>query len=177
MAGGAAVSFGAHTSTDSPHAPTSRHVPVMAVPLAVSFLAQVNASLAQELPVNASDTQKPKSTAEGMLTAYVSLVLMALLPIFVGAFKSVDHHRNQKQKSRVGPPVSLPHSHASPAGHGRSARDDDIARRDDVSRDSVLRSLWSVHPVSGKCPHPCLRSPHSDALSGSRSSRRSTSTS
>ena len=65
-------------------------------------IAQVNATLEQGgLVANVTDTAKPKSTPEGMLTAYVSLVVMALIPIFVGAFKSVDHHLSQKQKSRV----------------------------------------------------------------------------
>ncbi|XP_067125356.1 minor histocompatibility antigen H13 [Centruroides vittatus] len=42
-------------------------------------------------------TSTPKATAEGMLTAYVSLTVMALLPIFIGAFRSVKHHREQKE--------------------------------------------------------------------------------
>lgn len=68
--------------------------------LAYSILYQANATL-QEEAVNGSTTTKPKSTPEGMLTAYVSLVVMALVPIVIGAFKSVDHHISQKEKSKV----------------------------------------------------------------------------
>lgn len=44
---------------------------------------------------------KPKSTPEGMMTAYVSLVIMAVLPIIVGAFKSVKAHASNKKQSEV----------------------------------------------------------------------------
>jgi len=36
------------------------------------------------------------STPEGMAIAYGSLVLMALFPIVIGAFRSVSHHKEQK---------------------------------------------------------------------------------
>lgn len=42
-------------------------------------------------------TSKPKATPEGMLMAYISLTIMALFPIFIGAFRSVKHHREQKE--------------------------------------------------------------------------------
>lgn len=45
-------------------------------------------------PVNA--TERPPSTPEGMAVAYGSLVMMALLPIFLGSFRSVIRHREQK---------------------------------------------------------------------------------
>ncbi|KAI1291097.1 Minor histocompatibility antigen H13 [Halotydeus destructor] len=50
-----------------------------------------------ESVVNGTEPTKPKSTPEGMMVAYVSLVVMALLPIWVGAFKSVRHHESQKK--------------------------------------------------------------------------------
>lgn len=39
---------------------------------------------------------KIQSTPEGMAIAYGSLVLMAILPIFFGAFRSVKFHKEQK---------------------------------------------------------------------------------
>lgn len=41
-------------------------------------------------------TERIPSTPEGMAIAYSSLVVMALLPIFFGAFRSVRYHREQK---------------------------------------------------------------------------------
>ena len=41
-------------------------------------------------------TGRPPATPEGMAVAYGSLVIMALLPIFFGAFRSVKHHKEQK---------------------------------------------------------------------------------
>jgi len=41
-------------------------------------------------------TGKPPSTPEGMAVAYGSLVVMALIPIFLGAFRSVKHQDEQK---------------------------------------------------------------------------------
>lgn len=46
------------------------------------------------VPVNA--TTRTPSTPEGMAIAYGSLVVMALLPIVIGAFRSVRHHKEQK---------------------------------------------------------------------------------
>lgn len=39
---------------------------------------------------------KTPSTPEGMFIAYGSLVLMALFPILIGAFRSVRHHKEQR---------------------------------------------------------------------------------
>lgn len=50
---------------------------------------------------NGTAAAKPKSTPEGMMVAYASIVSMALLPIIVGSFKSVKAHQNQKTKSQV----------------------------------------------------------------------------
>jgi len=41
-------------------------------------------------------TQKAPATPEGMAIAYGSLVIMALVPIFFGSFRSVRYHREQK---------------------------------------------------------------------------------
>jgi len=44
---------------------------------------------------NGTGTKIP-ATQEGMFIAYGSLVIMALLPIVLGAFRSVTHHKEQK---------------------------------------------------------------------------------
>lgn len=41
-------------------------------------------------------TGRVPATPEGMVVAYSSLVIMALLPIFIGSFRSVKHHKEQK---------------------------------------------------------------------------------
>jgi minor histocompatibility antigen H13 len=41
-----------------------------------------------------------KSTPQGMLAAYTSIVIMALISVVIGAFKSVKHHRIQKEESK-----------------------------------------------------------------------------
>lgn len=41
-------------------------------------------------------TGKVPSTPEGMALAYGSLVIMALVPIVIGSFRSVRHHKEQK---------------------------------------------------------------------------------
>jgi minor histocompatibility antigen H13 len=66
------------------------------------LISQVNATLEQaDALVNDTAPAKPKSTPEGILTAYVSLIVMALIPILVGSFKSVEQHISQKKKCRV----------------------------------------------------------------------------
>eukprot|EP00095_Tigriopus_kingsejongensis_P001075 snap_masked-scaffold1123_size61443-processed-gene-0.3 protein:Tk01075 transcript:snap_masked-scaffold1123_size61443-processed-gene-0.3-mRNA-1 annotation:"hypothetical protein DAPPUDRAFT_303875" len=40
------------------------------------------------------------STPEGMAVAYTSLVVMALIPIFFGAFRSIQSHSDQKAESK-----------------------------------------------------------------------------
>lgn len=37
-----------------------------------------------------------RSTPEGMAIAYTSLVIMAILPIFFGSYRSVRHHKEQQ---------------------------------------------------------------------------------
>jgi len=45
----------------------------------------------------ANATAKVPATPEGMMLAYGSLVIMALIPIFLGSFRSVDSQREQKE--------------------------------------------------------------------------------
>lgn len=56
------------------------------------------ADLVQETvaPV-ANATARQPSTPEGMAIAYGSLVVMALLPIIIGSYRSVKHHKEQKE--------------------------------------------------------------------------------
>ena len=44
----------------------------------------------------ANATAKVPATPEGMMVAYGSLVIMALIPIFLGSFRSVDSQKEQK---------------------------------------------------------------------------------
>lgn len=41
-------------------------------------------------------TDKPPSSIEGVAIAYLSLVIMATLPIFFGSFRSVKYLKEQK---------------------------------------------------------------------------------
>ena len=45
---------------------------------------------------NATLTGRDAATPHGLLIAYCSLVIMALLPIFFGSFRSVGHKKRQK---------------------------------------------------------------------------------
>ena len=51
-------------------------------------------------------TEKIPATPEGMAVAYGSLVIMALLPIFFGAFRSVKYHKEQKVGCNCQPAVN-----------------------------------------------------------------------
>lgn len=46
---------------------------------------------------NATVTEKFKATPEGLILAYSSLILMALVPIVIGSFRSVYHQAHQKE--------------------------------------------------------------------------------
>jgi len=46
---------------------------------------------------NATASEKFKATPEGLILAYSSLVIMALIPIILGSFRSVHHQKNQKE--------------------------------------------------------------------------------
>lgn len=63
------------------------------------------ADMASEIPINIEDsvketiqnvTEKPPSSIEGIAIAYLSLVIMAILPIFFGSFRSVKYLNEQK---------------------------------------------------------------------------------
>ncbi|GJQ87881.1 hypothetical protein Trydic_g1151 [Trypoxylus dichotomus] len=41
-------------------------------------------------------TERPPSTPEGMAVAYGSLIIMAILPIFFGSYRSVNYHKEKK---------------------------------------------------------------------------------
>ncbi|XP_022910896.1 minor histocompatibility antigen H13 isoform X2 [Onthophagus taurus] len=58
-----------------------------------SFLAQASENTTE----NATNTSgRPPSTPEGMAVAYGSLVIMAILPIFFGSYRSVNYHKEKK---------------------------------------------------------------------------------
>lgn len=56
-----------------------------------TIVAQATENLTAENVANT--TSKGPSTPEGMAVAYGSLVVMALLPIFFGSYRSVRHHK------------------------------------------------------------------------------------
>jgi minor histocompatibility antigen H13 len=43
-----------------------------------------------------NETEKFKATPQGLMVAYSSLLIMALIPIIIGSFKSVKHQTRQK---------------------------------------------------------------------------------
>ena len=55
----------------------------------------VNATM-NETAANKTVTGRAAATPEGLLLAYASLIMMALLPIWFGAFKSVIFKKKQK---------------------------------------------------------------------------------
>lgn len=56
----------------------------------------VVAQASENITENATNTTgKPPGTPEGMAVAYGSLVIMAILPIFFGAYRSVNYHKEQ----------------------------------------------------------------------------------
>ena len=57
-----------------------------------------NASEAVEAVANV--TARIPSTPEGMAIAYGSLVIMALLPIFFGAFRSIKSYEEMKEQAQ-----------------------------------------------------------------------------
>lgn len=59
----------------------------------------VDTSAGGSLVENVTETitnEKIPSTPEGMIVAYGSLVIMAMLPIFFGAIRSVKHQKQKK---------------------------------------------------------------------------------
>lgn len=67
----------------------------MAEEVAETISATINATL-NETAGNV--TARIPATAEGMALAYGSLVIMAIIPIFFGAFRSVKFQKEQKVK-------------------------------------------------------------------------------
>lgn len=63
----------------------------MADTVVYTIVAQATENLTVENATNT--TGKGPSTPEGMAVAYGSLVIMALLPIFFGSYRSVSHHK------------------------------------------------------------------------------------
>jgi len=53
--------------------------------------------LLEKNATNGTDGEKFKATPEGLFLAYFSLVIMALLPIIIGSFKSVKHQKKQQE--------------------------------------------------------------------------------
>ena len=51
--------------------------------------------VAENASANGTATGTP-ATTEGMLLAYSSLFIMALIPIYIGAFRSVKYQQAQK---------------------------------------------------------------------------------
>ncbi|CAG2119290.1 unnamed protein product, partial [Medioppia subpectinata] len=72
-------------------------------------LSQLNATMNETIANNS--TEKVKSTPEGMLCAYGSIIVMALIPIFFGAFRSVIHHKQQKESGEQ--PETMTHKDAA----------------------------------------------------------------
>jgi len=60
---------------------------------------QINSVLNETLKnaTNGTENEKFKATTEGLALAYSSLVVMALLPIIIGSFKSVKHQKRQQE--------------------------------------------------------------------------------
>lgn len=60
-----------------------------------------NLTEAVENATEAITGKKVPSTPEGMLVAYGSLVIMAMLPIFFGSMRSVSHQKHQKVRNII----------------------------------------------------------------------------
>ena len=108
-------------------------------------MADTEAPEVTEAPVNA--TGKIPATPEGMMVAYGSLVIMALIPIFLGSFRSIESQREQKENH-----VSVDRIHCYFGCDGlclgenwRTTRDHDEERRHDVSNHRILCSLWTLY--------------------------------
>lgn len=61
------------------------------------LLNEVVAQATENITKNVGNsTEKTPSTPEGMAVAYGSLIVMAILPIFFGSYRSVNYHKEQK---------------------------------------------------------------------------------
>ena len=68
--------------------------------------AAVNATM-NETATNATLSGRAAATPEGLLVAYTSLVIMALLPIWFGSFRSVAFNKKQKVNNHRNRFISL----------------------------------------------------------------------
>lgn len=62
-------------------------------------MADVAENVVQQAAENVTETlsgTKTPATPEGAAVAYGSLIIMAMLPIFFGALRSVKHQKDQK---------------------------------------------------------------------------------
>lgn len=62
------------------------------------FLQQAEDGVINEIKednVTSTASTRPPSTPEGMAVAYGSLVIMAILPIFFGSYRSVVYHKGK----------------------------------------------------------------------------------
>lgn len=62
-------------------------------------MADVSDKIVQKTVENATETisgAKTPASPEGAAMAYGSLILMAMIPIFLGALRSVKHQKDQK---------------------------------------------------------------------------------
>lgn len=69
----------------------------------IPILAEETVKQVLEDVVNSTTTAKPAKTPatfEGMALAYGCIVVMAVLPVFFGAFRSVLHQKKQKVSAR-----------------------------------------------------------------------------
>lgn len=57
----------------------------------------IKQNLTNGLTNGTNETEKFKATPEGLCLAYTSLVIMALIPIILGSFKSVKHQKKQHE--------------------------------------------------------------------------------
>lgn len=67
-------------------------------------MADVAEKVVQQAVENATETltgTKTPATPEGAAVAYGSLIIMAMLPIFFGALRSVKHQKDHKVSSNV----------------------------------------------------------------------------
>ena len=68
---------------------------------AESVAQQVVETIVNATNTSANETEKFKATPEGLFLAYSSLLVMALLPIILGSFKSVKHQKKQQVRPLI----------------------------------------------------------------------------
>lgn len=58
-------------------------------------------SVNETLNATANATGRAVATSEGVLTAYASLIVLAVFPIIVGCLLSIEYHRAAREKAKV----------------------------------------------------------------------------